>query len=351
MENLRSVDVLIVGAGPAGSVCGSLLKQVGVDCLIVDQATFPRDKVCGGGLTVKAWRLLDNLLPGIKYDYRPIYRIRCQFEDDPVLEFRSEYEIRMTRRKDFDYSLVQYYQNQGGELIKGSFYKLEKRADGRILVTLKSGDQILCRYLVGADGSNSLIRRQTCGAPEFNALFLEQFNECETDDDAFVHFSSQYKPGVFYKFSSNGRDIYGFASEKLNEDFPRYAEKFRQTLTAFGVPEGHIRGAYISLDTVCSTVENVILIGDAGGFANKLTGEGLYDAFKTAYNAKRAIVEGKPFNETNSEVFHKMENQKKMYKFFFSPYGWRIIRWSMKYQRVIKWLFDAKMKRETFRMT
>jgi flavin-dependent dehydrogenase len=346
---MRQIDVLIVGAGPAGSVCGSLLKQAGVDCVIVDQATFPRDKVCGGGLTVKAWRLLDQLLPGIKYDYRPIYRMRCQFENDPVCEFHSEYEIRMTRRKDFDYTLLQYYMNHGGELIKGSFARFEQQVDGRILVTLKSGDQISCRYLVAADGANSLIRRQMAGAPKLHALFLEQYNEGETDDDVFVHFSKNYKPGVFYKFSSKGRDMYGFAALESNEDFPRHREKFREALTTFGIPVGHFRGAYIPLNTVRSTVDKVILIGDAGGFANKLTGEGLYDAFKTAANAQRAIVEDKPFTETNKEVFRKMEHQVHVFKFFFSPCGWRLIRWGMHHPRLIKWLFDAKMKRETFR--
>lgn len=347
---MRRIEVLIIGAGPAGSVCGSLLIKNGVECAIVDHATFPRDKVCGGGLTVKAWRLLDMLLPGIKYDYRPIYRMRCQFENDSVCEFRSEFEIRMTRRDEFDNTLVEYYKQLGGELIKGSFARFEQEADGRILVTLKSGEQFSCRYLVAADGANSLIRRQMHGAPKLHALFLEQYNEGESDDDVFVHFSNNYKPGVFYKFSSKGRDMYGFASLESNEDFPRHAETFHKTLSKFGIPLGHTRGAFIPLNTVKSTVPNVILIGDAGGFANKLTGEGLYDAFKTAANAQRAIVEGKPFEETNSEEFTKMEHQVKVFKFFFSPFGWRLIRFCMRYPKVIKWLFDAKMKRETFRV-
>lgn len=349
MENIRNIDVLIIGAGPAGTVCGSLLKKAGVECMIVDRATFPRDKICAGGLTVKAWRLLDMLLPGIKYDYRPITRMRCQFENDPVCEFQSEFEIRMTRRKDFDYTLVQYYQNLGGELKKGSFARFEQQADGRVLVTLRSGEQISCRYLVAADGSNSLVRRQIHGEPILQALFLEQFNEGEKDDDVFVHFSSDYKPGCFYKFSSNGRDCYGFANLETNEDLPRHKVKFQEALKKFGVPVGETRGAYISLNTVPPTLDNVILIGDAGGFANKLTGEGLYDAFKTAANAKRAIVENIPFREANADEFAKMERQVKVFKFFFSPFGWRLIRFCMHYPKTIKWLFDAKMKRETFR--
>ena len=183
MENLRTIDVLIIGAGPAGTVCGSLLKQAGVECAVVDHATFPREKVCGGGLTVKAWRLLDELMPGIKYEYRPINHMRVQFEDDKVCDFHSEYEIRMTRRTDFDYDLLKYYQNRGGEFIKGSFARFEKQSDGRILVTLKSGMQFSCRYLIAADGANSMIRKQMTGAPKMHALFLEYYVEGEHDDD------------------------------------------------------------------------------------------------------------------------------------------------------------------------
>ena len=349
MENKRHIDVLIIGAGPAGSVCGSLLKQACVECLIVDQATFPRDKVCGGGLTVKAWRLLDMLLPGIQYNYRPITRMRCQFENDAVCEFQTEYPIRMTRRKDFDYSLLQYYLDHGGELMKGSFARFDQQADGQVLVTLKSGEQISCRYLVAADGSNSQIRQQIHGDSKLRAMFLEQFDEGKESDDVFVHFSNNYRPGVFYKFSSVGRDMYGYASVETNDDMPRHKAGFKQALTKFGVPVDRICGAYIQLDTVPHTADNVILIGDAGGFANKLTGEGLYDAFKTAANAKRAIVEGRSFSETNKEEFRKMEHQKKVYEFFFSPMGWRLLRWVLRHPKIIKWLFDAKMKRETFR--
>ncbi len=350
MENLRKIDVLIVGAGPAGVVCASLLKQKGVECAIVDHATFPRDKVCAGGLTVKAWRLLEHLLPEFQYDYRPIDRLRIQFEQDKVCEFKSEYPIRMTTRKEFDYSLVKYYQDTlGGELIKGSFARFEQQADQHILVTLKSGEQFLCRYLVAADGANSLIRRQMHGAPKLQALFLEMYDDRMLSDDIFVHFSEKYKPGCLYKFSSNKRDIYGFVSVDCIDDFPRHVEKFRQALSSFGIPLGRIRGAYIPLNTVASTVDHVILIGDAGGFPNKLTGEGLYDAFKTAYNAYVAIVNNRPFRETNSEVFEKMKRQEKVYSFFFSKIGFNLIRWFMRYPQIPKWLFDAKMKRETFR--
>ena len=345
MNNIQHINVLIIGAGPAGSVLSYLLLQSGTDCLLADFATFPREKICGGGLTPKAWRLLDKLMPGIKYDYHPVRHIRFQQEDGPMCEFESELEIRMTNRKDFDYTLLQHYLQAGGKMIKDSFMCFEQQTDGRILVTMKSGLQLTCNYLIGADGANSRVRRQMFGKPKGQILFMEEYTQKQGHDEVFIHFSRRYSPGCFLKFSSIDRDIYGFHGPETNR------ETFRKVLKDFNITETKFVGANIPMNTVRSTVPNVILIGDAGGFANRITGEGLYDAFKTAYNAKRAIVENKPFSETNREVFRKMKNEEKLFRLFFSPMGFRLVRFSIRHPRLTKWIFDAKMKRETFTPT
>ena len=136
MNKVRHIDILVIGAGPAGSVFGYLALKAGLDCLLADFATFPREKICGGGLTPKAWRLLDKLVPGIKYDYHPVRHMRFQLDDSPMCEFEAEQEIRMTNRKDFDYTLLQYYQQAGGELLKDAFLGFEQQHDGRFLVTI-----------------------------------------------------------------------------------------------------------------------------------------------------------------------------------------------------------------------
>lgn len=78
---MKQYDVVVVGAGPAGSVCSLLLHRAGLSCLLIDHATFPRDKICGGGLTPKGWKLLDELIPDLRYDYNPIRRIRLEVDD------------------------------------------------------------------------------------------------------------------------------------------------------------------------------------------------------------------------------------------------------------------------------
>ena len=118
MSELRHVDVVIVGAGPAGSVCGCLLKKAGVDCLVVDHATFPRDKICGGGLTSKAWHLLESLMPELSYDYNPVYHLRLDVDGKAHCEFKTTDPIRIVQRKEFDYTLLRHYQELGGQFQK-----------------------------------------------------------------------------------------------------------------------------------------------------------------------------------------------------------------------------------------
>jgi hypothetical protein len=62
---------------------------------LIDHATFPRDKICGGGLTPKGWKLLDELIPDLRYDYNPIRRIRLEVDDSRrSCEFDTDIELR-----------------------------------------------------------------------------------------------------------------------------------------------------------------------------------------------------------------------------------------------------------------
>lgn len=336
---MKTVDVLIVGAGPAGSVCAYLLQKAGISCLLIDRATFPRDKLCGGGLTPKCWKLLDELIPGFKYEYNSIRKIRLTVEENNHCDFESALELRLVKRKEFDNDLVELYKSVGGEFQQGSFLRYDEQEDGSLVVTLKSGEQIACRCLVGADGSTSTVRHFLANNHDNGFLILEQYVEKSPDNAIEVTLSKDYDlRGYYYRFPNSEFDAIGYGDESAT------IEKFREILKQKNIPETKLLGCYIYLKNDYPLHDRVILIGDAGGFANRLTSEGIRPAFETARNAAEAIISGRPFKEVNASMFQKMEKQERFARFFYKSSTLRFLGWLCHIPGVLKWCFDRGLR-------
>ena len=336
---MKTVDVLIVGAGPAGSVCAYLLQKAGISCLLIDRATFPRDKLCGGGLTPKCWKLLDELIPGFKYEYNSIRKIRLTVEENNHCDFESALELRLVKRKEFDNDLVELYKSVGGEFQQGSFLRYDEQEDGSLVVTLKSGEQIACRYLVGADGSTSTVRHFLANNHDNGFLILEQYVEKSPDNAIEVTLSKDYDlRGYYYRFPNSEFDAIGYGDESAT------IEKFREILKQKNIPETKLLGCYIYLKNDYPLHDRVILIGDAGGFANRLTSEGIRPAFETARNAAEAIISGRPFKEVNASMFQKMEKQERFARFFYKSSTLRLLGWLCHIPGALKWCFDRGLR-------
>lgn len=335
---MKTVDVLIVGAGPAGSVCAYLLQKAGISCLLIDRATFPRDKLCGGGLTPKCWKLLDELIPGFKYEYNSIRKIRLTVEENNHCDFESALELRLVKRKEFDNDLVELYKSVGGKFQQGSFLRYDEQDDG-LVVTLKSGEQIACRYLVGADGSTSTVRHFLANNHDNGFLILEQYVEKSPDNAIEVTLSKNYDlRGYYYRFPNSEFDAIGYGDESATID------KFREILKQKNIPETKLLGCYIYLKNDYPLHDRVILIGDAGGFANRLTSEGIRPAFETARNAAEAIISGRPFKEVNASMFQKMEKQERFARFFYKKSTLRLLGWLCHIPGALKWCFDRGLQ-------
>jgi flavin-dependent dehydrogenase len=89
---VAAYDVAVIGAGPAGSTCAYRLARAGARVLVLDRARFPRDKPCGGGVTLRAARLLPFSIDPVVEDM--IERVECRLDFGPRFERRSDVRSR-----------------------------------------------------------------------------------------------------------------------------------------------------------------------------------------------------------------------------------------------------------------
>lgn len=330
---MDQVKVLIVGAGPAGSTCGLLLRKQKVDCMVIDRAVFPRDKICGGGLTPRSYRLLHRLLPTFHYDYHSVSRLKLLLEGRQIFDLDMPEELRIVKRRQFDAQLLEAYLRIGGQFVNEALTAIEER-EGKIIATLKSGRQVACDYLVGADGANSRVRKYLNPKAGHGTLWMEQYAPKSPDDAIVINVSRHYRQGYYYLFPKATYDVQGFG------DHDTTPQTFRRVLDEMGCPDLKAKGAYIPDCTDYPLHDRILLIGDAGGFPNRVTYEGLYYAFLTASHAAEAITTGRRFAEVNRRVIKNKQKEERYARLFYSPTGLAILRFCcLRCPGLVRWCY------------
>ncbi len=334
---MEQATVAIIGAGPAGTTCGLLLRKKNINCVLIDRATFPRDKICGGGLTPRSYKLLSRLFPDFRYDYNSVHRLKLCIEGEQVLDFQMGEEIRIVKRRKFDAQLLERYQQQGGTFINEALTGIEEQGR-KVIITLQSGRQIECEYLVGADGANSRVRKYLNPNSKHGILCMEQYGPKSADNAIIGNLSRFYRQGYYYSFPNESYDVQGFG------DYMTTPQMFRKVLRDMGCPDEKPLGAYIPQSIEYPLRKNIILIGDAGGFPNRLTFEGLYYAFLTANHAAMAISTSTPFALVNKQVFSNKKIEEYAARFFYSEIGLSILKFFCKTMPgIITWAFNKAM--------
>lgn len=334
---MEQTTVAIIGAGPAGTTCGLLLRKKNINCVLIDRATFPRDKICGGGLTPRSYKLLSRLFPDFRYDYNSVHRLKLCIEGEQVLDFQMGEEIRIVKRRKFDAQLLERYQQQGGTFINEALTGIEEE-NQKIIITLQSGRQIECDYLVGADGANSRVRKYLNPHASHGILCMEQYGPKSEANAIVGNLSRFYRQGYYYSFPNESYDVQGFG------DYMTTPQMFRKVLRDMGCPDEKPLGAYIPQSIEYPLRRNIILIGDAGGFPNRLTFEGLYYAFLTANHAAMAISTSTPFALVNKQVFSNKKIEEYAARFFYSEIGLSILKFFCKTTPgIITWAFNKAM--------
>jgi geranylgeranyl reductase family protein len=293
---MKKTDVIIVGAGPAGSWLGFRLAQAGIESVILEKEQFPRYKACGGGLSQKTIEFLPFSLDEIAE--RQMAGAWIGYRQKQVLVNGFGPAGAMVMRDTLDDFLVKRYFMAGGSFFDGQRAdSVEETPDG-IHVTI-SGEVWHGKILVGADGASSFVRR-ACGFGQHRALLLALAAEMKVAEEVmrslgnYACFDLDAIPRGYGWISPkrNHLSIGVFTSGhhfRLSEQLKRFCQS-HPLLRAGEI--FRMRGGALPVGGCPRLVQKdrVLLVGDAAGTVEPFLGEGIYNALLSADMAADAIA-------------------------------------------------------------
>jgi len=289
-------DLIIAGAGPAGSAAAREAASMGLDTLILEKDAFPRYKPCGGALSDRARSLLDFCLPEGLCE-RTITGARVHFRDK-VMEIRKGYRLTtLVTRSSFDHLLLQKAEEAGAKVATQKVLDYQE-ADDRVRVLTKDGSY-QSRFLVISSGCQDGLKDRIQGHKARAQLGVCMVTEIEEDDqkieeglqsclDIYFGVADMGYGWIFPHRGYYSVGIGGLASRLKN---PRKTmQDFLRTSGFFGTYRLH--GHTIPFGDGMNKVSRgrVLLTGDSAGFVDAFTGEGIYYALRSGQLAAQVIA-------------------------------------------------------------
>ena len=331
-------SIIIIGGGPAGTSASIVLLKQGYDVILVDKCSFPRDKLCGGLLTGRAKRVYQEIF---KTDFEQSFESVANGAgvynaSELVNEVKQSSEWFLTKRYDFDYFLLKKAKLNGLKTYLND--KVAKLDFNSKTLSLSSGTLLNYDYLIGADGVNSFVAKQLFGS-SFDrkkiglALEVELPKGLHKYHQPSIHFNI-VSWGYGWVFPKKNSDTFGIVGlYKLNPRLTETFQKFHEGLYGSRFT-GQIKGCYIPFGDFRKVPgrENVLLVGDAAGLVDALTGEGIAFAMESGAFAAQAIIDS--ISSGKDALWHYKQSHKKLAKelrvtkrlayFLYSPWFNRI---------------------------
>lgn len=283
-------DVIIIGAGPGGLRCAEILSGGGKKVLLLEKNNKIGPKVCAGGLTRKSFQFLGSPSEIIGKEFESI--IFKDFKAETKLSFREKFVYTVNREKLGQWQLKRL--ENSSATVKTGAEVAEITKDS---VTLKNGEIFKYQYLVGADGSNSQVRKYLKIPTKMLGVgcqyILPQRNiypevEIFFNSNLFGPWYSWIFPHADFVSTGYGYFPMLMSGEKAKKKYEDWARKMGVDLS-----EGRFEAHPINCDYRGFRFGNVFLIGDAAGLASGFTGEGIYPALASGDDVARKILDPK----------------------------------------------------------
>lgn len=310
-------EIVVVGAGPAGSACASVLAEYGHDVCLIDKSAFPRDKACGDGLTPNAVSVLTRLgLASIVSDALPIVgcRVIIDHRRQHVIRYQSSAPGRCVRRKDLDSALVDAARTRGVPLLNARVRAVTATARHEtaqlVVETDGTTSDLTASHVVACDGVTSALRNAIYPHDQHDAWAIRGYFATERRLDPYFDF---YIP---LEVEAMGLLGYGWVfpldehlanigigcyrrrgdvhAPSLQVAFGAFLDQLRiRSKGRFGEIErlDQSRGAPVGIRFNIGRCRRGCLLfaGDAAGTTDPFTGEGIAPALEGGELAARAV--------------------------------------------------------------
>jgi len=301
-----SYDVIVVGAGPAGATLGYELATKGINVLILEKERLPRYKACAGGVTVKTARLLDfdigdvaqRVVTGVRVSYKGSKRFARDY-GQPL--------VYMVMRDEFDQCLVQRAREAGAELVDNQEVLSVVPGDADVEVST-AAETFAAQVVAGADGANSIVAT-SIGLAEDREMGVALQAEVRVPSSTLRRWESllglelgHIRGGYGWVFPKRDHLSVGVGGPLCQAK--KLKDAYKSVLIAEGLAgfaSARPRSHFLPVLKNRGAIQRgrVLLLGDAAGLVDPLTGEGIYYAVKSGQLAASVIGECFASNATD----------------------------------------------------
>jgi len=290
-------DAIVIGAGPAGSTAAYRLATAGLDVLLLDRAKFPRDKPCGGGVTERAARLLPFRIDPVVEEVATTVDLRLRY-GKTIRRGDGVPLVYLTQRRRLDLFLAEQAAAAGAEFRDEAKVTQVETAEEGVSV-LAGGERLEADVVVGADGVNGITARALgLGGNRHLGVALEgnlADDKLRADYGGKIVLEFGVVPGgyawVFPKGDHANFGVGGWGSEG-----PALRDHLRRLCEAHGVSVDNlddVRGYRLPLRSPTSKLARgrALLVGDAGGLIDPVSGDGMFEGFLSSQYASEAVLD------------------------------------------------------------
>jgi geranylgeranyl reductase family protein len=343
LDEVQSFDVVIVGAGPAGTVAARGLALSGARVALVD-ASHPREKACGGGVTARALELV-----GVELQGRPITSVRFEAggrsADVPLPDGDR---LRVYDRQSFDAALLAGAVEAGATHIDARVTSLSRRGGRWTIVA--GGQQSEAPWLLGADGAGGMVRTQVFRKFDRSQISIAAGSYVDDIEASGIVIGFIDDPcGYLWSFPRPGHLAVGTCAQADETTTAQMHAITDRWLDGYAPARGRARRRYAwpipslraaDVDREQPAGDGWMLLGDAAGLVDPITREGIYFALRSGLLAAHALETASPertyATSVRDELHDELRRAARLKAGFYRPRFTRLLVDALNHSHAIR---------------